>query len=83
LNENPGEYEVRVLRDGKLTRILKFTIGADGKFVDNGITRNNGILGFRLVVPAQVLRNTDGQWDRNAWKTEMLYGNPLGGFTAR
>ena len=82
LNENPGDYEVRVLRDGKLTRILKFSIGADGKFVDNGLARNNGILGFRMVVPAQVLGDTDGQWDKNAWKTQMLYGNPMEGFTA-
>jgi len=82
LNENPGEYEVRVLRDGKLTRVLKFTVGPDGKIVDNGIVNNNHVLGFRIVVPAQVLGDTDGQWDRNAWKTEMLYGNPLSGFVA-
>ncbi len=82
MNENPGEYEVRVLRDGKLTRALKFTVGADGKIVDNGIVKNNSVLGFRIVVPAQVLGDTDGQWDRNAWKTEMLYGNPLTGFNA-
>ena len=82
LNENPGEYEVRVLRDGKLTRVLKFTVGPDGKIVDNGIVNNNHVLGFRIVVPAQVLGDADGQWDRNAWKTEMLYGNPLSGFVA-
>jgi hypothetical protein len=82
LNENPGEYEVKVLRDGKLTRALKFTVGSDGKLADNGIVANNNILGFRIVVPAQVLGDTDGQWDRNAWKTAMLYGNPMSGFTA-
>ena len=82
LNENPGEYEVKVLRNGKLTRALKFTVGADGKMVDNGIVAANNILGFRIVVPAQVLGDTDGQWDRNAWKTAMLYGNPMSGFNA-
>jgi hypothetical protein len=79
LNENPGEYEVKVLRGGKLARALKFTIGADGKIVDNGIARSNNILGYRVLVPSQVLGDTDGTWDKNAW-TEMLYGNPLTGF---
>ena len=72
---------VRVVRDGKLTRALKFIVGSDGKIVDNGIGKNNNVLGFRTVVPAQVLGDTDGQWDWNAWKTAMLYGNPLTGFT--
>ena len=82
LNENPGDYEVKVLREGKLTRALKFTVGPDGKLVDNGIVSANNILGFRIIVPAQVLGDTDGQWDRSAWKTAMLYGNPMSGFTA-
>ena len=81
LNENPGEYEIRILRGGKLVRELKFSIGSDGKFVDNGIAAGNSILGNRLIVPAKVLGDTDGAWEPNAWKTGMLYGNPLNGFT--
>jgi len=82
LNENPGDYEVKVLRDGKLSRAVKFSVGGDGKIVDNGIVQMNKVLGFRIVVPAQVLGDTDGTWDHNAWKTGMLYGNPLNGFAA-
>src|SRR5882672_2049608 len=41
LSSNPGEYEVKVLREGDLVRSLKFTIGADGMFVDNGVAKQN------------------------------------------
>lgn len=82
LNEHPGEYEVKILRGGKLARALKFTIGSDGKLQDNGLAAGNNILGYREVVPAQVLGDTDGARDGDAWKTGMLYGNPLSGFVA-
>lgn len=41
LNLHPGEYEVKVLREGDLARSVKFTIGTDGRLVDNGITQKN------------------------------------------
>src|SRR5262249_53593374 len=31
LSQNPGEYEIKVLRDGELSRSTKFTVGTDGK----------------------------------------------------
>src|SRR5215213_1604316 len=37
LYENPGEYEIRVLRKGVLARTFKFTIGKDGKPIESGI----------------------------------------------
>ena len=43
LNQNPGEYEVKVLREGDLVRSMKFTVGADGKFVDNGVASQNNL----------------------------------------
>jgi hypothetical protein len=33
-------------------------------------------------VAVQVLGDADGPWDKNAWKTDAFYGNPLTGFTA-
>jgi hypothetical protein len=30
LTKNPSEYEVKVLRNGKLSRSIKFTVGSDG-----------------------------------------------------
>jgi hypothetical protein len=82
LTANPGEYEVKVLRDGDLARSAKFTIGADGRLVDNGITQKNNLGGLAMVLPVKVLGAGDGTWDANAWKTDAFYGNPLSGFVA-
>ncbi|HKY28313.1 MAG TPA: hypothetical protein VJM12_10245 [Pyrinomonadaceae bacterium] len=40
LVENPGEYEVKVLRANKLAKSLKFTVAPDGSF-ENGIATNS------------------------------------------
>lgn len=81
LNRNPGEYEVKVLRDGDLARSAKFTVGPDGKLVDNGITQKNSLGGLAMILPVKVIGAGDGQWDPNAWK-DAFYGNPLSGFVA-
>jgi hypothetical protein len=82
LNRNPGEYEVKVLRDGELARSAKFSVGPDGRLVDNGITQKNSLGGLAMVLPVKVIGAGDGQWDANAWKTDAFYGNPLSGFAA-
>jgi len=33
-------------------------------------------------VPAQIVGEQDGQWDRNSYKTDAFFGNPLNGFIA-
>jgi hypothetical protein len=81
LNEHPGDYEIKILYNGRLIRSIKFSVNAEGKFVDNGIANNNKLGNDRIIVPVQVLGDSDGPWDRNAWKTEAFYGNPLTGFT--
>lgn len=83
LDENPGEYELKVLENGKLIRAVKFTVGPDGKIVDNGIAKSNNIGGSRIILPVQILGDRDGKWNRDAWKTEAVYFNPLVGFTAQ
>jgi hypothetical protein len=82
LNRNPGEYEVKVLRDGALARSTKFTVGPDGKLVDNGLTQKNNLGGYAMILPVKVIGSGDGQWDAGAWKTDAFYGNPLSGFAA-
>ena len=82
LSENPGEYEIKVLANGRLARSLKFSAAADGTLVDNGIASNNQLGDDRLIVPVKVLGTGDEAWDRMAWKTEAFYGHPLTGFTA-
>lgn len=81
LDKNPGDYEVKVLIVNHLARSIKFSIGPDGKIVDNGIATANKIGSNRVIVPVQVIGN-QGPWDRLAWKTGAFYGNPLTGFTA-
>jgi hypothetical protein len=82
LDKNPGDYEIKVLCGGALCRETKFSIGPDGKFVDNDIVTANKINSTAILVPVKVLGTLDGQWQPMAWKTDALYGNPLKGFAA-
>ena len=77
---NPGEYEIKVLRNGKLARTTKFSFGSDYKIVDTGIGKQNNMGTLRVIVPAQIIGDQDGTWDRNAYKTDAFFGNPLTGF---
>ena len=42
--------------------------------------RKHVLVALASVVVA-ILDDQDGPWDRNAWKTDALYGNPPAGFT--
>ncbi len=80
LSENPGDYEIKILYKGHLVRSIKFGVDADGKITDNGIATSNKLGNNRVIVPVQVIGDSDGQWDKMAWK-DAFYGNPLTGFT--
>jgi hypothetical protein len=81
LDKNPGDYEVKVLRKGKLVRAAKFTVGADGKIVDNGLSKQNELGTRRMTVLATVTGDEDGaRADLEAWRTGAFYANPLKGF---
>lgn len=82
LNKNPGEYEIKVLRNNQLTRTAKFTVGSDGKIVDNGFARTAKFGGVRMILPLKIVGSADGQWNMTAWQTDAFYGNPLSGFVA-
>ncbi|BCM91996.1 hypothetical protein IAD21_03875 [Abditibacteriota bacterium] len=82
LSDAPGVYQIKVLRDNKIARTASFTIGTDGKVVDNGIAKANNLGGIRMVLPVKVVGTADGAWNPLAWKTGAFYGNPLKGFTA-
>jgi hypothetical protein len=80
MDKNPGEYEVKVLRKGKLVRAMKFTVSADGRIVDNGITRQNELGTRRMTALAAVTGDEDGvKADLEAWRTAAFYFNPLTG----
>jgi hypothetical protein len=83
LYENPGAYQLKVQRDGKLARTIDFSIGPDGRFAANGISVPAGIAANSLVVPVTISGDSDGVWNPSAWKTDMHWGNPIIGFTPR
>ena len=81
MDKNPGEYEVKVLRKGKLVRSLKFTVGANGKIVDNGVTQQNELGTSRMTFYATVIGDEEGRNPNlHAYKTTAFFGNPLKGF---
>lgn len=79
----PGNYEIKVLLDDEIVRTAAFTVGADGKLVDNGIAKNSGITGFGIIVPAKVIPLKEGMVDLQSYKTDSFYGNPLIGFSVQ
>lgn len=80
LKRNPGNYEIKVLLDGELVRTTSFTVGGNGEIADNGTATQNGIGGYRMVLPVKVNPVKEGTIDVNAWKTDAFYSNPLTGF---
>ena len=80
MDKNPGEYEFKLLWNNRLARSIKFTVEPGGKF-ENGISPANKLGSPRPIFAVQIIGEQDGQWDRNAWKTDAFYGNPLTGFT--
>jgi hypothetical protein len=82
LAKNPGEYEIKVLLNKHLVRSAKFTVGPDGKIVDNGLAQKANLGTNKMLLPVQVLGNEDGQWDKDAYKTQAFWFNPVDGFVA-
>lgn len=82
LDKNPGDYEIKVLRQQKLARSATFMVGADGRIVDNGIAKQNKLGGIRMVLPLKIIGDQDVKYDPLSWRTDMFYGNGLAGFTA-
>ena len=80
LKGNPGDYEIKVLRDGKPSRSIKFSVGDDGK-LDYSLEKSNQFHHDVMIVPVQILDDQDGQWNHDEWKTDAFYGNPLTDFT--
>ncbi|MEZ5426863.1 MAG: hypothetical protein R2747_11390 [Pyrinomonadaceae bacterium] len=78
-DKNPGQYTVKIYRNGAQIRELSFSVGADGKFVAPAYTSQIFLPYHRLIVPVKIT-GTGEKWDATAWKTGAFYGNPLNGF---
>ncbi|RYG65463.1 hypothetical protein EON80_17305 [bacterium] len=79
LSEHPGEYEFKVLRNGQVSRSVKFKIGANGVIDDGGKGKSVND-DYSFLFPAKVLGTTDGKWNALAIKNNAFYGNPITGF---
>ena len=82
VDKNPGEYEVKVLWNGKLARVGKFTVNADGTIANPLGDKNPQLHTSRRVMPVQILGDQDYKFDKTAWKTGMNFGNPVTDFVA-
>jgi hypothetical protein len=81
MDKNPGEHEVKSLRQGKLVRAAKFEVGGDGRIADNGVSRRNELGTSRMTIFAAVTGDEDGSNpDLQAWKSTTFFGNSLSGF---
>lgn len=81
-DKNPGDYTVKIYRNGTQIRELGFTIGADGRFVVPAYTNQIPLSYYRIILPVKIIGTTE-KWDAAAWKTDAFYGNPLTGFTVQ
>jgi hypothetical protein len=82
LAQHPGDYEIKVLRDGALARSANFTIRADGS-MDRSINESNGLNGTWTLLPAKVIGKGDGIFDVAAWNSETLWNAAPKGFSPR
>lgn len=81
LDRNPGDYEVRTMRNGSLSRTIKFTVGRDGKIIDTGFAKSANLGGVRMIFPAIISGTLDGTINKDAWRTQALFYNPFAGFS--
>lgn len=78
-DKNPGDYTVKIFRNGTQIRELNFTIGADGRFAVPGYSSQIFLPYHRIILPVKVI-GTAEKWKADDWKTDAFYGNPLTGF---
>lgn len=81
-DKNPGDYTVKIYRNGAQIRELSFSIGADGRFVVPAYMSQMFLPYYRFIVPVKVLGASE-KWNPNEWKTNAFYGNPLNGFAVQ
>jgi hypothetical protein len=81
-DKNPGEYVVKIYRNGEQIRELSFEIGADGRIVVPAYMNQFFLPYYRVILPAKVIGASE-KWNATAWKSEAFYGNPPSGFMAQ
>ena len=79
IDKNPGEYVVKVFKNGGQVREATFTVSADGRVADGGYHRPGHLLYYKVLIPVKVI-GTSEKYNPLAWKTDAFYGNPMSGF---
>lgn len=77
LKRNKGNYEIKIMLDDEIVRTIPFTIGDNGKIVDSELAKNNGISGFGIIVPANVIPIKEGILNIATFKADAFYSNAL------
>ncbi|MFN8672653.1 MAG: hypothetical protein U0457_11320 [Candidatus Sericytochromatia bacterium] len=78
LSKKPGEYEIKILRNGKLARVAKFKVEEPGRIVNNyGEWTSQSE--YWIPIPVKLITDQDQKFDPNAWKTNMYFGNTIKG----
>jgi hypothetical protein len=80
LDKNKGNYEIRILRKNQPSRNISFTVGSDGKIVDNGTAKSVNLGGLRMIFPTKISGTLDGMFNSNALQMDGIFGNKLIGF---
>lgn len=76
LDQHPGKYEIKVFYEGKQVRNTTFVIGGDGQLVAPGSAEKDSNGNLRYLLPTQVLGAVDIPWNKQAYLTDIYYGNP-------
>ncbi|CAN5327971.1 hypothetical protein BH10ACI1_BH10ACI1_32080 [soil metagenome] len=74
-DKNPGEYTVKIYRNGAQIRELSFSIGTDGKIIVPSYSNQIPLPYYRVILPVKIIGAK--KWDSLSWKTDAFYGNPL------
>lgn len=78
-NDAPGEYTVKVFYKGQQIREAKFSVDQKGSVAQNNFSSQIFLPHHKVLIPVKVM-GTGEKWNATAWKTDMLFGNPLTGF---
>lgn len=78
-DRNPGEYAIKIYRNGAQISEMNFAVGADGKFIVPVYAKQIFLPYHAVMLPVKVL-GTAEKWNATAWKTDAFYGNPISGF---
>jgi hypothetical protein len=73
LDAHDGAYEVKLLRESKVTRVIGFTV-VDGRIVAPGVVEVDPWTGPVIFVDATVLGGLDGAWASEG--SPAFYGDP-------